>query len=964
MSDRRCINDYCQSKPKSKLFAAQKCMCNYYNVSYRPDRQVCGPCMQKCIIYFDRIGRRFKNGECILDGRYPKKQSAIIELSDSDDDNAVDNYTEPSTENLDPQIAELSTSLRTIIQDTVEPLYKRQEELCKSYLISKKAELVAGNEKINELADQVDQSIAQLYNKLYKFDSQRKFMYDPEISIQENLDDDVSIISTKTLPGFPDDLPEEGLLIRHLLKVGDKVYGMKHSQMQPWIEATIKSAVSDTHFNILFDDGEEKVLNYKNLAYIDATSHAQYSLGSRVIAKFQDMNIQLTDKFYVGVIAEPPKNYNNFRYMIFFDDGYTQYAYHKNIRLVCGESPNVCDDVHENIREFLKNYLYQYPERPMVKFNKKQVVRTELRNLWCSAKVKNLDASLVQLKFLDMKIEHTEWMYRGSNRLSPIYNQLSSNNQDKRVRSTVLTDVNKLLNRPYIEIENLTENEKSVDIDNSDNTQKPQENNGVIKSIEIPANCPKPLPYKHHECSHFCMLWVHYDYSQTKCMNVLTIPLHYGFTRSVLTDEKLKLRKVMYTTPCGLNIDNENKMYNYLKLTSYGNRRGNSQMTMDLFNFDYLVNPLSWFTVPKVFIRIQDISYEMEFKPISVFNSLNDLVPDHIKYITKRIFSPNVNLNIDPKFLCGCDCIDNCEDKNKCSCWQLTYEGPKNYPAIFKDHEGIGYSFKRLHKQVITGIFECNSNCKCKKTCLNRVVQEPLKTSLQLFLTEKKGWGVRTLTDIPKGSFVCTFLGVVRTEKDADNDFSLNWGEYLADLDFLETVEEIKDGYESYVVQPEDESEDYTSSSDDEEFNPSWAIKKKMSMFESRMSLRKNLQNTNTKIDGKHELSKLNTQPKVDSKNTSLLSYLDKDRGIYTLDAKVNGNIGRYFNHSCDPNIFVQNVFIDTHDLRFPWVSYFALSNIQAGTELAWDYNYMIGSVKNKRLMCHCGSTNCKGRLL
>jgi len=399
-----------------------------------------------------------------------------------------------------------------------------------------------------------------------------------------------------------------------------------------------------------------------------------------------------------------------------------------------------------------------------------------------------------------------------------------------------------------------------------------------------------------------------------------------------------------------------------LKLTSYGH----SQMTMDLFNFDCLVNPLSSFSVPKEFIRIQDISYEMEFKSISVFNSVNDLVPDHIKYIKKRMTSPNVHLNMDSKFLCGCNCIDNCEDKNKCSCWQLTYEGPKNYPDIFKDHDGIGYSFKRLHKQVITGIFECNANCNCKKTCLNRVVQEPMKASLQLFFTEKKGWGVRTLADLPKGSFVCTFLGVVRTEKDADNDFSLNWGEYLADLDFLDTVEEVKDGYESYVVQTEseDESENYTSSSDDEEFSPSWAIKSKMSMFESKMSLRKNLQNTNTKIDGKHDLSKLNTQQKVGSKNTSLLSYLDKDCGIFTLDAKVSGNIGRYFNHSCDPNIFVQNVFIDTHDLRFPWVSYFALSNIPAGTELAWDYNYIIGSVKNKILMCHCGSKNCKGRLL
>jgi hypothetical protein len=37
----------------------------------------------------------------------------------------------------------------------------------------------------------------------------------------------------------------------------------------------------------------------------------------------------------------------------------------------------------------------------------------------------------------------------------------------------------------------------------------------------------------------------------------------------------------------------------------------------------------------------------------------------------------------------------------------------------------------------------------------------------------------------------------------------------------------------------------------------------------------------------------------------------DYDGVVYTLDAKLVGNIGRYFNHSCSPNIAVQNVFVD-----------------------------------------------------
>ncbi|CAL1548494.1 unnamed protein product [Lymnaea stagnalis] len=82
------------------------------------------------------------------------------------------------------------------------------------------------------------------------------------------------------------------------------------------------------------------------------------------------------------------------------------------------------------------------------------------------------------------------------------------------------------------------------------------------------------------------------------------------------------------------------------------------------------------------------------------------------------------------------------------------------------------------------------------------------------------------------------------------------------------------------------------------------------------------------------------------------------------MDAKLMGNLGRYLNHSCSPNVFVQNIFVDTHDLRFPWVAFFAGQYIRAGTELTWDYNYEVGSVPDKVLYCYCGSATCRGRLL
>ena len=39
-------------------------------------------------------------------------------------------------------------------------------------------------------------------------------------------------------------------------------------------------------------------------------------------------------------------------------------------------------------------------------------------------------------------------------------------------------------------------------------------------------------------------------------------------------------------------------------------------------------------------------------------------------------------------------------------------------------------------------------------------------------------------------------------------------------------------------------------------------------------------------------------------------AILGKNEEAYIMDAKVIGNLGRYMNHSCRPNVFVQNVFV------------------------------------------------------
>jgi len=44
----------------------------------------------------------------------------------------------------------------------------------------------------------------------------------------------------------------------------------------------------------------------------------------------------------------------------------------------------------------------------------------------------------------------------------------------------------------------------------------------------------------------------------------------------------------------------------------------------------------------------------------------------------------------------------------------------------------------------------------------------------------------------------------------------------------------------------------------------------------------------------------------------------------WLVDGSSSSNIGRLFNHSCSPNLFVQSVFVETHDVRFNHIAIFA----------------------------------------
>ncbi|KAF7994847.1 hypothetical protein HCN44_004319 [Aphidius gifuensis] len=880
-------------------------------------------------------------------------------------------------------------------------------------------------------------------------------------------------------------LPPHGQLVRRPAEVDNIVLVMKNPLMA-WIKAKVQSIVSKSPmtYRVKFIpkrfNNQVKNMCGKEIALFQPAT-VIIPVSTRVVAIFNDIQ---ASNYFSGVIAEPPKATNKFRYLVFFDDGYAQYVAHKQIFVVTESSSRVWEDVPVESRDFIKKYLDTYPERPLVKLEVGQVVKTEWMGKWWIARVIQVDASLVQMHFdADGR---TEWIYRGSQRLGPLYLEFAKAknrqqghhapvNKASRHISGPLTKAN--INQPYVEYtsgigdfeieETINKKTMSGSMIKFDNNNKIQGTSSIrispststnlappVRAVARKSTGKKPIPiapapapsydltyfneskpshsivyyqtqhkirpreYVPHDCGPNCINGISYTPDDLKGFSPLSIPLLCGWNRQLCKYSKGKKVEI-YQAPCGLRLRNLEEVHKYLRVTK-------STMSVDLFDFDHWVHCLAEFVLDKCFVNIKDLSYGVENVLIPCVNEIDHALPDTITYSTKREPTEGVNLNLDPNFLCCCDCEDDCADKTKCQCWQLTIQG-----APFggrTQNNNVGYVYKRLPEPVSTGIYECNSNCKCSvKTCLNRVVQHPLTLKLQVFKTAPRGWGIRCLNDIPLGSFICIYAGRLLTEQGA-NEGGKNYGdEYLAELDYVEVVEAMKADYESEAIEPElpiDESVDPPSPSDklqpEEQFTTS---PKKKGSYESdeefninqynneysrldtetdesmkkRLRKRKKSDETQT-IDGPDEKSEDGTSskssdnikeasdeeeqttelmrqprrfepivelPQVERpKFKSVRDFYGADEAVYIMDAKTTGNIGRYLNHSCDPNVFVQNVFVDTHDVRFPWVAFFALNFIRAGQELTWNYSYDVGSIPGKVILCRCGASNCRGRLL
>ncbi|KAG8498364.1 hypothetical protein CXB51_006767 [Gossypium anomalum] len=206
-------------------------------------------------------------------------------------------------------------------------------------------------------------------------------------------------------------------------------------------------------------------------------------------------------------------------------------------------------------------------------------------------------------------------------------------------------------------------------------------------------------------------------------------------------------------------------------------------------------------------------------------------------------------------------------------------------------------------------VFECGPNCGCGPECVNRSSQQGLKYQLEIYRTKEKGWAVRSSDFIPSGAPVCEYVGILR-KNDELEDISEN--DYIFEIDC-------------------------------------WHTMKGIGGRERRL--------------GDVSLPMSNLVDEVDERTLE-----SEPEPEFCIDASSFGNVARFINHSCDPNLFVQCILSSHHDVRLARIVLFAADDIPRMQELTYDYNYAIDSVigpdgKTKQLPCFCGTSECRKRL-
>ncbi|MFQ6665903.1 hypothetical protein Gotur_032457 [Gossypium turneri] len=87
------------------------------------------------------------------------------------------------------------------------------------------------------------------------------------------------------------------------------------------------------------------------------------------------------------------------------------------------------------------------------------------------------------------------------------------------------------------------------------------------------------------------------------------------------------------------------------------------------------------------------------------------------------------------------------------------------------------------------------------------------------------------------------------------------------------------------------------------------------------------------------------------------MSRLIEGQARYFIDASKYGNVSRFINHSCSPNLVNHQVLVDSMDCHRAHIGLYASQDISVGEELTFDYRYEL--LPGQGYPCQCGG-DCK----
>jgi len=255
-----------------------------------------------------------------------------------------------------------------------------------------------------------------------------------------------------------------------------------------------------------------------------------------------------------------------------------------------------------------------------------------------------------------------------------------------------------------------------------------------------------------------------------------------------------------------------------------------------------------------------------------------------LQYSPDNVQGPGCTTDPSEVTLPGCSCRSR-------SCRTPTCPCPRACGPAY-DGAGALLNLGPTDSGYCSPVFECNALCACSEACSNRVVQGGLRLRLEVYATGNKGWGVRALEAVPRGTFVCEYAGeVIGLEEARRRQLAQRVGE------------------NNYIIAVREHA---------------------------------------------------GAGPVAET----------------FVDPAAVGNVGRFLNHSCQPNLVMQPVRVHS---AVPRLALFAGRSVDSREELTFDYT---GGYRNRlpaellstqrdadartgrtdglqRKECHCGANNC-----